>query len=164
MQNRLKIIIQKNNAPSYAFKNQYKVFIDWNVSRLFWYANSSNLNAIEPCWFWMKWDITRHETSHTRKNVEKKWTKAWFNLFQKRIQQWIERIPKHIQKMINLNENNEYHESRTDGFVKSYDSDDHHRFYLTACKILDEQNALDEQKIFEEQNEQKNDDWKNEIW
>ena len=60
--------------------------------------------------------------------------------------------------MINLNENNEYCEGRTNKLVKPYDSDDRRRRYLAACKILDEQNAFDEQKIFEEQNEQKNDD------
>ena len=99
-----------------------------------------------------------------RKNVEKKWTKTWFNLFQKWIQQWIERISRHIQKIINLNEDNEYREGRTNGLVRPYNNDDRRRRYLAACKILDEQNAFDEQKIFEEQNEQKNDDWKNEIW
>ena len=65
--------------------------------------------------------------------------------------------------MINLNGGNEYREGRTDGLVRPYDSDDRRRRYLAACKVLDEQNALDEQEIFEEQNEQENDDWEDEI-
>ena len=72
MQDRPETIVQEDNAPFHASKNQHKVFMDWNVSRLFWCANSPDLNAIEPCWFWMKRDTTRHGASRTRKDAEEK--------------------------------------------------------------------------------------------
>jgi len=42
------------------------------------------------------------------------WRKAWQELEQKRIQAWIERIPRHIQEIIRLEGGNEYQEGRND--------------------------------------------------
>ena len=84
MFDRAGMIIQKNNASSHVFKHQHKVFMDWNVTQLIWCANSSDLNAIKPCWIWLKWKTIRHGLCHIKKNAEEKWTKAWFHLSQKK--------------------------------------------------------------------------------
>ena len=44
--------------------------------------------------------------------MEFKWREAWQELEQKRIQAWIERIPRHIKKVISLDGGNEYKEGR----------------------------------------------------
>ena len=46
--------------------------------------------------------------------MEFKWQEAWLGLEQKRIQAWIERIPRHIKEVIRLDGGNEYREGRAD--------------------------------------------------
>ncbi|KAF1985386.1 hypothetical protein K402DRAFT_394729, partial [Aulographum hederae CBS 113979] len=56
-----------------------------------------DLNAIEPCWFWMKrWT--------TKKGAPKSRAEA--------IRAWIERIPRHIKEIIRCEGGNEYREGR----------------------------------------------------
>ena len=43
-------------------------------------------------------------------------------LTQKRIQEWIERIPRHIAEVIRLKGGNEYREGREEGDVRPYNS------------------------------------------
>jgi len=31
----------------------------WGIQKLLWSGNSPDLNAIEPCWFWMKRETTK---------------------------------------------------------------------------------------------------------
>jgi hypothetical protein len=40
------------------------------------------------------------------------WSKAWKDLEQEKIQAWIERIPEHIEKIIELEGGNNYKEGR----------------------------------------------------
>jgi len=42
----------------------------------------------------------------------KAWIKCWNDLSQEKIQAWIERVPIHIQKIIELEGGNEYKEGR----------------------------------------------------
>jgi hypothetical protein len=42
--------------------------------------------------------------------MEKAWYRAWEDLPQEKIQQWIEAIPDHIQEIIRLEGGNEYKE------------------------------------------------------
>ena len=49
-----------------------------------------------------------------RATAEKAWTQAWKDLEQEKIQSWIERIPRHIQKVIKLKGGNKYKEGRQD--------------------------------------------------
>ncbi len=73
----------------------------------------------------MKRIITRKDASRNKIAVIKTWTECWIKqLKQKRIQHWIERISRHIQQIIELDEDNEYRESREDDVIRSYDSND----------------------------------------
>ena len=58
-----------------------------------------------------KWTI-RYGAPRTRTEAEKIWLKCWKKLSQKQIQTWIERISRHIQKIIRLDEGNEYKKGR----------------------------------------------------
>jgi hypothetical protein len=46
------------------------------------------------------------------------WRKAWDELDQNRIREWIERIPFHIQEVIRLEGGNEYQEGRAVFWLK----------------------------------------------
>ena len=109
-------LVQEDKAPSYTSKHQNQIFLDANVLRLMWCGNSPDLNAIEPCWWWMKRRTTRKGCPRTRAILTKVWTRCWEKeLSQKRIQSWIERLPRHIAKVIELRGGNEYREGREEG-------------------------------------------------
>ena len=76
--------------------------------------NSPNLNMIEPCWPFMKHITTRKGAPTNRKMAEVEWVKCWDNMEQERIQHWIERIVRHIQKVIELEGDNNYREGVID--------------------------------------------------
>jgi hypothetical protein len=64
----------------------------------------------------MKRQATRRGCPRTKALLTKVWTRCWEEeLSQKRIQLWIERIPRHIQKIIELKGGNEYREGREEG-------------------------------------------------
>lgn len=90
--------------------------MDANVLRLMWCGNSPDLNPIECCWWWMKRQTTRKGCLRTKIILTKVWKRTWLEeLDQKRIQQWIERLPRHLQKVKELRGGNEYREGKTDG-------------------------------------------------
>ncbi len=69
---------------------------------------------------------------------------TWYKkLSQNRIQKWIERISRHIQRVIELNEDNEYREDREDDEddddIRSYDADDRRtRYFKEKRAFLDD--------------------------
>jgi hypothetical protein len=69
---------------------------------------------IEPCWAWMKRQTTKRGVASSIAQMKKDWEECWKRLFQERIQAWIERIMRHIQKVILLKGGNEYKEGRED--------------------------------------------------
>jgi len=54
--------------------------------RLLWLGNSPDLNAIEPCWWWMKNRSTAQGAPTSRIEIIKAWKKAWKDLSQEQIQ------------------------------------------------------------------------------
>jgi transposase len=78
--------------------------------RLIWPSNSPDLNAIEPCWFWMKRQTTKYSVALGVGQMKKDWIECWGKLPQRKIQEWIERIPEHIQRIIDCDSGNEYKE------------------------------------------------------
>ena len=90
-------IVQEDGAGSHALKHQATLYSTENINRLLWPGNSPDLNMIEPAWIWMKRETTCKGVPQNRIIATKVWTKAWKKLTQKRIQAWIERIPRHIQ-------------------------------------------------------------------
>ena len=106
-------IVQEDKAPAHSSRHQQVVFDAYNVSRLLWPGNSPDLNAIEPCWPYLKRITTRKGAPSVRKTAERLWIKAWDDLEQERIRRWIERIERHIQEVLRLEGGNEYREGRS---------------------------------------------------
>ena len=50
----------EDGAASHTSRYAGELFVAWEIKRLLWCANSPDLNMIEPCWFWMKRDTTKH--------------------------------------------------------------------------------------------------------
>ena len=106
-------IVQKDKAPAHNSKHQRQVFLDFDVLRMLWVGNSPDCNQIEPCWIWMKRKVSKYGAPKTRKEAERKWKYCWLKqLTQKRIQGWIERMPRHMQEIIRCKGGNEYREGR----------------------------------------------------
>lgn len=105
-------IIQEDNAPAHAHAVNQQVFKLSHIKKMLWPANSPDLNMIEPAWNYMKRRTTSRGAPTTRKEMEAAWIHAWKTLPQERIQSWIERIPYHIKKIIELDGGNEYCEGR----------------------------------------------------
>ena len=125
--------VMEDNAPAHASRHQRLVYSLAKVLRLLWPGNSPDLNAIEPCWPWMKRKTTRFGAPRTRTEMVKAWEKCWYKqLTQDRIQKWIERIPRHIQEVIRLNGGNEYREGREGGAIRPYDPAERRRQYRKA--------------------------------
>jgi transposase len=80
---------------------------------MLWPPNSPDLNAIEPPWMWMKRETTKHGAATSKKQMEEDWINCWENISQERIQEWIKRIPEHVQEVIRLDGGNEYKESKS---------------------------------------------------
>ena len=98
---------------------QHEVYDLWEITRLLWPPNSPDLNTIEPCWFWMKRDMTKHGAIASRAQLKEEWIKCWKEMSQERIQAWVERIIQHVKEVIRLDGENEYCEGRLKGKVKN---------------------------------------------
>ena len=105
-------LVQEDKAPSHAHHAQNLVYQREGVEKLFWCGNSPDLNAIEPAWSWLKRRTTKKGAPKNRGEATKAWQQAWSDLPQSQIQAWIERIPIHVQKIIELDGGNEYKEGR----------------------------------------------------
>jgi len=95
-------VIQEDKAPAHAHIIQQQVFDFHKIQRLLWCGNSPDLNAIEPCWPWMKRWTTKKGAPKSRKEAIKAWEECWKALTQAQIQAWIERIPRHVKEIIRL--------------------------------------------------------------
>jgi hypothetical protein len=105
-------IVQEDKAPAHNHYIQQQVFDLHQVQRLIWCPNSPDLNMIEPAWPWMKRRTTKKGAPRSRREGMNSWIKAWDDLEQHTIQAWVERIPWHIQQIIQLEGGNEYKEGR----------------------------------------------------
>jgi transposase len=106
------MIIQEDGAPAHKSAYKSKLFSLYGVSELLWPGNSPDLNMIEPAWSHLKRVTTAKGAPQTRAEAEKAWLKAWNDLDQHVIQAWIERIPRHIEQIIELKGGNEYREGK----------------------------------------------------
>jgi len=111
-------LVQEDNAPSHASRYQQEVFDLWEVLRLLWPGNSPDLNAIEPTWFWMKRETTKKGPITSNEQLKKAWIKCWQEMPQEKIQDWIKRIPEHIEAIIACDGDNLYQEGRKKGQSK----------------------------------------------
>jgi hypothetical protein len=58
----------------------------------------------------MRRQTIKHGVAKGVEQMKKDWLEYWKSLPQKKIQEWIERISEHIQKIINYGGGNEYRE------------------------------------------------------
>jgi DNA-binding transcriptional MerR regulator len=113
LKDRPNTIIQEDKAPPHIHHDQHRVYNLHKIQQLLWCSNSPDLNAIKPCWFWMKRHTTKKGAPESRAQATKVWEACWRNdLQQEQIQAWIERIPRHIEEIIRLEGGNEYKEGR----------------------------------------------------
>jgi transposase len=110
-------IVQEDKAPSHDHYVQSYIYNLHEVQKLLWCGNSPDLNAIEPCWPWMKRQTTKKGAPKNRAEAVRAWEQCWKDLPQDKIQAWIERIPVHIKKIIELEGGNEYKEGRNLGRI-----------------------------------------------
>ena len=70
-------------------------------------SNSPDLNMIELCQLQIKRETTKKGAPTSRAAAEQIWLETWKKLEQWRIQAWIERITRHIKKVIKLQRGND---------------------------------------------------------
>ena len=66
----------------------------------------------------MKRQTTAKGGFTSKKAIEEAWYKCWEEMPQELIQEWIERIPRHVKEIIRLEGGNEYKEGRLKGKEK----------------------------------------------
>ena len=165
MKDRSNIVVQEDKTLSHVSKHQNIVFMNYRVLRLLWSDNSSDLNMIESCWSWMKKQTTLVEASRSRAETEIAWTECWNELSQKQIQSWIERIPRHIEKVIELEEDNEYRKKRTEDLVRSYNAEKRHIRYLRSKReFTKEDNCVNIDEIIEKKKIKRRMKKKKNLW
>lgn len=67
---------------------------------------------VEPAWMHLKIETTKKGALKSRAEAAVVWSQAWKDCNQQRLQGWIERIPIHIQRAIELEGGTEYIEGR----------------------------------------------------
>ena len=115
---RLKTQVMEDNAAPHAARPQVLVYRMHEIQRLLWPFNSPDLNAIEPCWNWIKRKTTEKGGFTSKKAMKEAWIQCWEKLSQKKIQEWVERIYWHVREVIRLRGGNEYKEGRKKGQEK----------------------------------------------
>jgi hypothetical protein len=111
-------VIQEDKVTCHASRYQHEVFSLYAVIRLLWPGNSPDLNAIELTWNWMKRKTTEKGCPTSKKQMKADWLKCWDEMPQSKIQDWVERIYRHVQEVILLEGGNEYKEGRCKGQLK----------------------------------------------
>ena len=106
-------IVQEDNASPHVHRHQFRVYRLWDIIRMLWPPNSPDLNEIEPPWFWMKRETTKHGAALSKRQMKTDWIDCWDDMSQELIQNWIERIPNHVKEVIRLDGGNEYKESKS---------------------------------------------------
>lgn len=105
-------LVQEDKAPAHNHAIQQLVYDREGVQRLIWCGNSPDLNAIECAWPWLKRRTTRLGAPKSRGEAIRAWHEAWDEIPQEKIQAWIERIPIHVQRIIDCEGGNDYKEGR----------------------------------------------------
>lgn len=109
------MIVQEDKASAHNSKYQQEIFSLHKILRLIWLGNSPDINIIEPYWPQMKCKTTKKGASKTQKEMEECQYKYWHKLSQKQIQNWITRIPRHLDKICHLKSDNYYKKGWIDG-------------------------------------------------
>ena len=103
-------IAQEDNAPAHASRWNQAFWKDLDIEVLNWPPNSPDLSAIEPPWFIIKVDTSRHGPVTSDAVLRVLWHRHWKEFPQARLQRFVRRIPGHIQWVLKLFGGNEYKE------------------------------------------------------
>lgn len=123
------MVVQEDGAPAHAHEMQEQVYMDANVMKMIWPGNSPDLNQIEPLWWYMKRRATRKGCPRDKKTLTKVWMECWQDLKQERLQSYVDRMPRHIARVIELEGGNSYREG------SSGEGSDDIRPYLKEARI-----------------------------
>lgn len=115
MAKQLEIDIQEDKAPAYNYYVQRYIYNLHKIQKILQCSNLPDLNAIEPCWLQMKRYTIKQGAPKSRVEVIRVQEQCQKNLPQEKIQAQVERIPVHIQKIIELEGRNEYKAGRNTG-------------------------------------------------
>jgi hypothetical protein len=96
-QDRPDTLVQEDGAPSYVHSAQQERYDLFGILKLLWPGNSPDLSAIEPAWPFLKRRTTCRGAWGGRAFMILKWKREWKRMPMKRIQKWIERIPRHTK-------------------------------------------------------------------
>ena len=80
------MIIQEDKASAHIYHSQKAIYLSFNIQQLLWLGNSSDLNAIEPYWPFIKRITMIHSAPRTKNEMTKAWLKTWRELDQSHIQ------------------------------------------------------------------------------
>ena len=69
IKDRPKTLVQEDNAPIHASHYQKEVYNLWQIMKMIWLANSPDLNAIKPTWFYIKKETFKHGAISNRKKL-----------------------------------------------------------------------------------------------
>lgn len=116
-------VVQEDKAPPHNNVLNHQLYAKFGVQRLVWCPNSPDLNAIEPAWMYLKKSTTVRGAPRDKKSLTAAWLSAWQSLSQQRIQQWVERIPHNVQRVIELQGDNCYREGKSGGSVRPYNKE-----------------------------------------
>jgi transposase len=105
-------VVCEDRAPAHRHRAQDQEYANNDIKRIPWPGNSPDLNAIEPAWGWLKRRVARDGPCRTRAEAERRWTEAWWEMPQSEIRRWIERVPLHIGRIIELKGGNNYQEGQ----------------------------------------------------
>ncbi len=105
-------LIIENEAASHKSKWNKNLYNQWELHKLMnWSSRSLDLNSIEQTWWWRRrWIDQQKKISLNRKSINALWTAAWDALSVELINEWIERISRIIELIIEQKSDNDFHD------------------------------------------------------
>jgi hypothetical protein len=73
MKDQPETLVQEEKAPAHISRYQQDVFDFYIIKYLLWPGNSPDLNTIEPTWFWIKGETTKHSALTSNKKLKVAW-------------------------------------------------------------------------------------------
>lgn len=100
----------EDGATSHTSKYNMQLYIDEDIERLPWAANSPDLNPIEHAWRWMKCYIGQmYPRPTTIDSCKKALMQAWEALPMELINKWIDNQSRRVSQVIQHKGDNTFH-------------------------------------------------------
>jgi transposase len=126
-------IAQEDNAGPHASEWNRDLWREEGFLLLDWPPNSPDLSPIEPYWYFLKARISKQTHTKARKEMEKAWQETWKAVPQACMQQFVERVPHHIDWVLRCKGDNNYKEGST---PPDLTSDERESLYLEIEALL----------------------------